>query len=105
MKNFQRLIFGICIMSIPFLNSCGDNDPDPCNYSDEIEDELNAVLAAQDAYIADPTNSSKCNAYKVSLNEYVDALEDNADCVLDSQQEAYDQALDSAQASINAIQC
>jgi len=105
MKIFQTLIIGLCIMSIPFFSSCGDDDPDPCNYFDEVQDELNAFNSATEAYIADPTNTTKCNAYKAAAQDYLHALEDEADCVPAADQEAYDQSIDSAQASINSIQC
>ena len=105
MKIFQTLIVGICIMSIPFFSSCGDDDPDPCDYALETQDELNDVVDAQEAWIADPTNTAKCNAYKAAWTEYLDDLENHADCVRDVDQAAYDQAIDDAQASINQLQC
>ena len=105
MKILQTLIIGICIMSIPFFSSCGDNDPDPCDYAQETQDELNAVIAAQEAWVADQGNVAKCNAYKDAWTNYLNELEDHSDCVRDVDQEAYDQAIDDAQASINQIQC
>ena len=105
MKIFQTLIIGICIMSIPFFSSCGDNDPDPCDYVEETQDELQAVNDASTAWSADPTNVAKCNAFKVAYQEYLDALEDEVDCVRAEDQQAYDQAIDDAQDAINAFQC
>ena len=105
MKNFQKLIVGICIMSIPFFSACGNDDPVSCNYAEEVQDELQAVTDAATAYGNDPTNPAKCNAYKVAFQDYLNALEDHDNCVRAEDQAAYDQAIDDAQASINALQC
>jgi len=105
MKNFQKLIVGICIMSIPFFSACGDNDPDPCDYAEETQDELNAVIAAQNAWTLDPTNAAKCNEFKSAYQAYLDELQDHDGCVRAEDQAAYDQAIHDAQASINSLQC
>lgn len=105
MNTFEKIIAGICIIAIPFFNACKDNDPDPCNYATEVQDEYDAFAAALTAFTNDPTNVDKCNAYKNSLQDYVNALEDHDGCVPAGQEDEYQQSLDQAQAAIDALQC
>lgn len=106
MNTFQKMLVGVCIVAAPFLGSCGkDNDPDPCNYITETQQEYDALIAASNAYAADPTNTAKCNAYKSAYQAYLNELEQHDNCVPAGQDAAYQQSIDDAQASINAFQC
>lgn len=105
MNSIQKIIAGICMMAIPFLGSCGKDDPVSCNYATEVQAEANAFSAAATVYSNDPTTAN-CNAYKVSAQNYHDALEAHRNCATSSGQlTEFQAALDNLQLSINAIQC
>ncbi len=83
-----------------------DNDPVGCNYLTEVQDELNAVNAAVEAYTADPSNPVKCQAFKDAYEDYLNALESHIECATLSGSEDELQAdIDAAQASLDSIQC
>jgi len=105
MNTFQKMLVGTCVIAAPFLGSCGKDDPQDCNYVTETQDEYDALIAATNAWSADPQNTAKCNAYKNAFQNYLDELQDHDNCVLANQEAAYQQALIDAQASIDAIQC
>jgi len=105
MNTIQKMLVGACLITAPFLGSCGKDDPEDCSYVTETQDEYDALIAATNAYSADPTNTAKCNAYKNAFQDYLDELQEHDNCVLAGQEAAYQQALNDAQASINAIQC
>ncbi len=105
MNTIQKMIVGICLLVVPFLSSCGKDDPATCNYVTESQAEYDALITASNAWSADPGNSAKCNAYKVAFQAYLNELQQHDNCVLASQEAAYQQALIDAQASINALQC
>ncbi|MEO6130749.1 MAG: hypothetical protein ABIQ02_02795 [Saprospiraceae bacterium] len=105
MNTIQKIIAGICIMAIPFLGSCGKDDPVSCNYTTEVQAEANAFSAAANLYATDPSTAN-CNAYRVSAQNYHDALEDHRSCAtVAGQQAEFQAALDNLQVSINSIQC
>src|SRR6188768_3102334 len=104
MNTFQKIIAGICIVAIPFFNACKNNDPDPCNYAEETQDELQAVIDASNAYGANP-NPTTCNAYKSAFQDYLNALEDHDNCVPAGQEDEYHQSINQAQAELDALQC
>ena len=59
-----------------------DDDKTPAcstNWSAELNDEINAVTSAATAYGNDPTTAN-CNAYKGSLQDYIDALRPYGNC-------------------------
>ena len=105
MNTIQKMLVGACLITAPFLGSCGKDDPEDCNYATETQDELNVLNTATDAYFADPQNTTKCNAYKTAWQNYLNELQEHDNCVLAGQEAAYQQALNDAQASINMIQC
>ena len=104
MNTFVKIIAGICIVAIPFFNACKNNDPDPCNYAEETQDELQAVIDASNAYGANP-NTTTCNAYKAAFQDYLNALEDHDNCVPAGQEDEYQHSIDQAQAELDALQC
>ena len=105
MNTVQKILAGLCIIAVPLLNACGNNDPAPCDYVLETQQEQEAFTAALNAYAADPTNVTKCNAYKNAYQAYLNDLQEHDNCVLAGQNAAYQQALNDAQDSINNIQC
>ena len=108
MSKFQK--FALCFLfgAIAVLPSCKKDDPDPvsCNYVTELQDEINTLNAAATAWSSDPTNTTKCQAYKNAAQAYLDELNDHVECATLAGQEAEIQAsINSAQASVDAIQC
>lgn len=104
---FKTLLSAMAISALLFT-ACKKDDDDPvsCNYLTELQDELDALNAAAAAYGNDPTNPQKCQAYKNAAQAYLDELEDHIDCAtLAGQQAEIQAAIDSAQDSVNAIQC
>ncbi|MBK9983120.1 MAG: hypothetical protein IPP15_11985 [Saprospiraceae bacterium] len=103
MNTFQKIIAGICIMSIPFVSSC-KKDPVTCNWATEVQSELNALSTAAATYGNDPTTAN-CNAYKAAVQNYLNALEDHKGCVPSEQSAGLQQAIDDERASLDALQC
>ena len=109
MNTFNKLL--VCIlMGGLFLASpaCKDDDDDPvgCNYLSEVQDELDAVIAAANAYGADPTNPTKCQAYKNAYSDYLNELEKYVECAATAgQEDELQQAINEAQTEVNNIQC
>lgn len=106
MNTIQKLLLAFCLLSAPFLSSCGkdDDDPDPCNYTTELQAEVDAFIAAATAYSQDQSNAN-CLEYKASLLAYINAADDLNDCVPASQQAAFEASLDDAEISANALPC
>ena len=107
MNSFQKLLVCLMLGFIALNYGCSKkNDPVGCNWATEVQDELNAQNAALDIYLADPTNSVKCQAWKDSYSDYLNALEDHIDCAtLSGQQAELQSSIDAAQASLDQIQC
>jgi hypothetical protein len=107
MNSFSKLLAGLLLFLVSFNYSCkDDDDPSGCDYVTETQDELNAVTAASDAWLADPTNSAKCQAYKDAYQAYLDELQDHTSCAAAAgQQGQLQDAINSAQASLNQLQC
>lgn len=107
MNSIQRLFILMCILSVPFFTACDkdDDEPQTCDYTTELQAELNAVVAAAEAYGQNPTTAN-CNAYKNSLQVYLNEAEDFRTCAVNAGQGAQFQAsIDQYQAIIDAIQC
>ena len=105
MSTIQKLIAGICILSIPFFTACGKDDPATCNYLTEVQDEATTFSNAATLYYSDITNTANCQSYKVAYQNYLNALKDVDHCVKDEEEAAYHQALLDIQADIDLIQC
>ena len=72
---FTLLVASLCF----FSSSCGGDDDGgtkPCSiaYADELQDELNTLNAAAQAYASKPATTT-CNTYKNAAQAYVNALE------------------------------
>lgn len=105
MNPFQKIIAGICIIAIPFVSSCKKDDPQTCNYATELQVESTAINNALTAYTNDPSTAN-CQAYKLSLQAYLNASVEFKSCVNAAGQGVeFQQYLDSLQATIDAIQC
>ena len=81
-----------------------DDDPDPCNYTTELQAEFNAFVAAQNAYAQDQSQAN-CLAFKNSLLSYVDAAADLEACVPQEQKAAFEASVDEAQVTAAALPC
>lgn len=92
--------------------SCGKddepNEPGICStaWAVGIEDEATAFSVALQAYASNPSTEN-CEAYKVAIQAYIDALKPYRDCAtLTGQQRAdWEAALAEAEASIDDIEC
>ena len=91
------------------VNSCNKKDDEnPCSvaWATELQDEANALIAAAQAYGANP-NTPTCTAYKNAAQAYVDALEPYGDCatLTGQQRTEWEAALSDAQDVVDAISC
>lgn len=68
---------------VAMLFSCDDKDDDApaCSvaWGTELQNEVNAISAAANAYIADPS-AANCAAYKTAYQNYVNKLEPYGNC-------------------------
>lgn len=110
MKALKNLFAVLALVSVVSIMSCKDDDPvGPCNsfnFSAEIEAELTAYNNASMAYFTDQTPAN-CNAFKAAGLAYVDELEDLEECALlaGQNEQQYQQSIDAARASFQAIVC
>ena len=104
MNQIQKIFAVICIAAVPFFGSCGKDDPVGCSYLTEVQNEADALTTALTTYSNDPSIAN-CNAYKDAYQDYLDALDEHNGCVLVGEQAAYQDAIDQAQAALDALQC
>ncbi len=105
---FLALLFLSAMISLVACNKDDDN-ADPCgvnwNFSNEIQDELELVIATSQAYSQNPTTVN-CNSYKAAYQDYLDAVRALENCArLAGQLTAFNQAIDEAETALNNIQC
>lgn len=107
MNSIQKLLACLMLGLLVIGYGCKkDDDPVSCNWATEVQDEYDAQTVALDAYLADPTNTAKCQAWKNSYSDYLNALEDHVNCASAAGQAAELQsAIDAARASLDSIQC
>ena len=111
MNKFKLLFFLLLTCSIAV--SCGDDEESggfECSsitaVNQQLEDELNALNDAIQAYASDPENSAKCTEWKNAYLNYLNALEGFEDCYLElGQQAQFQESLDAAEAAIASIPC
>ena len=80
-------------------NNCGS-----ASWSEEVQNELDALVTATEAFQQDPTTSS-CTTYVQASRNYLDALEDLRLCVPNSSQAAFDQAVVEAKNTLDNADC
>jgi len=75
-------------------------------WANELSDEIAAFSAAAQTYSANPTQEN-CLAYKAAAQAYVDALEPYGNCaaLTGQDRDAWQQALNDAQESVDNIDC
>lgn len=90
------------------LISCDDNDDDApaCSvaWGTELQNEVNAISAAANAYAADPS-AGNCTAYKNAYQNYINKLEPYGNCTALTGQNRIDfqNALQAAKDSIASL--
>ena len=106
MKTIKMLLLSLVLSGLVCFVSCKkDDDPSGCNYVTETQDELDALSAAATAYGNDPSTAN-CQAYKNAYQAYLNELEDHIDCAtVNGQHDELQSAIDSAQASLDQLQC
>lgn len=76
-------IISLLFFIVAILVSCDDKDDDKptCSaaWGTELQNEVNAISAAANAYIADPS-AANCVAYKTAYQNYVNKLEPYGNC-------------------------
>lgn len=80
-------------------NNCGS-----ASWSEEVQNELDALVTASEAFQQDPTPSS-CTAYVQASRNYLEALEDLRLCVPGSSQAAFDQAVAETKNTLDNADC
>lgn len=102
--------FTVILFSI-VISSCGSSSDSsgPCDgflWTQEISDETVALTEAGSAFGQDPT-LEKCEVYKDSFRDYIDALEDvNVSCfTTGANEEEYRAALAEAKTEVNELNC
>ncbi|MEL6256588.1 MAG: hypothetical protein AAFR87_31595 [Bacteroidota bacterium] len=104
MKTLKNL-FLVSLFSLLFLGiSCRANDPVGCSFTVELDEEVTDLTNAASVYAQDPTPTN-CEAYKQAYRNYLDEAEKLDNCVLGADRTAYRQAIDDAQASLDALTC
>lgn len=93
------------VASVAFVGCDDDDDPVTCNWTQELQDELNAFIQASTNYNNNMTTEN-CNAYRAAGQAYLDAADDYQSCANAAGQGAeYAQAIADAQAELNLIVC
>lgn len=103
-KNLGLLILGL-------ICSCSSDRPlnpnDNCgnaSWLEEVQNELNALVAASETFQQDPTATS-CATYVQASRNYLDALVDVGLCVPGANQAAFDQAVAETKNTLNNADC
>lgn len=106
-----RKIFFLLFLAVAvsgFWTCSKDSKDDSCSaaWASELTNEANAMINAAQVYGANPTPAT-CNAYKQAAQAYLDALEPYGNCATLTGQDrvAWQNALDSAQDSVDALNC
>ncbi len=111
MKKSKLILIGFSLFALTISPSCNKDNNDgggPCrgyiSWSLSVQDEAAALSVAASAYAGDPSTAN-CLKYKDAYNDYIDALENQRACVPASQKAAFEQSIDGARASVNALGC
>jgi hypothetical protein len=106
-KSLIIISFG-ALLFMGVINCAKKEEEPPCSvaWAAELDDELDAVLAAAQAYGMNPSPTT-CNAYKNAAQAYVDALQPYGNCAaLTGQQRAdWEAAVAAAEDAVDMISC
>lgn len=97
---FYVLLFSL----LAAFTSCG-NSCDGIEYANEISDQSAKVNAAASAYSLDTTDSALCMDYVAELEAQIAVYEKYQECDEINTSGNIDEAINSAQASIDALDC
>lgn len=107
----MRKIFFLVFLAVAVFGTwtCDkNNNGDPCStaWASELSNEINAMSAAAQNYATNPTPAN-CNSYKSAMQNYLDALEPYGNCatLTGTDRTAWQNALNSAQQSVDALDC
>lgn len=111
MKNyFYLMLIGFLTLAVT-TGACKKDDDDdiPCTaeaLSTEIQSEIDALIAAGEAYGNDPSNAN-CNAYRDALGDYVDFLKQLRSCAIEIGYTAaeWDAAISEAETEVADFEC
>jgi hypothetical protein len=112
MKNWTYL-FGMLFVFMTFsLVSCnkdngdsGFNCTETFQFSQYIQDETDALIDANAAYLQNPTTEN-CENYRQALNAYIDEAERVEDCARQrGQAQGFEQAIAEARQDIEDLEC
>lgn len=99
---FISIFFSAVVLCI--ISSCGSSvDCNENAFVNDVNATISALNNAGSAWATDPTTAN-CNAYKKAASAYLDAVKDYKDCE-ELIQANYQQALESARATVNSITC
>ena len=107
----SKQIFLISFLAFVVLGSmgCKKSTPAGCSaaWASDLQNEIQALTDAFQAYSQDPFNQQKCLAYKAAYQAYIDALEPYGNCatLTGADRDAWQAALDDAQQEVNNIDC
>ena len=112
MKQFTtKLLVFVFLSTTISLISCNkdDDNADPCgtnwNFSNEIQDELDLVIATAAEYGQNPSMTN-CVSYKAAYQDYLDAVRGLENCArLAGQLSDFNAAINEAETALNNIQC
>lgn len=104
MNHLQKIICLLLLSPLFLTSACKENTPVTCNYSQELQDESTALSNAAATYAQDQT-AANCEAYRQAFLDYLEEAEKLDNCVLGSQRTEYQQAIDGAKASLDALTC
>lgn len=106
-KVYTALLVGLLFVGI---SACKNNDEKdaPCSvaWTSELSAEINDMSVAAQAYAADQSVAN-CNAYKQSVQAYLNALKPYGDCTMLTGQQriAWENAINDAQENVDNMNC
>lgn len=105
-KIFFTLFLAFSVLG--FWTCKKDSKANACSgaWASELTTQINAMSNAATVYASNPTPAN-CNAYKQAVQAYLDALAPYGNCATLTGQDrvAWQNALNSAQDSVNALDC
>jgi len=108
MNRLKLMVWLLGVASMFFLSSCEGDGPSGCgdnfNYAVELQAESTALSNAAQAY-ANDQSTANCEAYRTAVSNYLDAAEDLDNCVLTTQRDDYQAAIDAARDNLDALAC
>lgn len=113
----QKLVFlFLCLLAIQFSGCSKDEDNTAdvrtpggrlCTslaYNENVQSALDAISVAANNY-ANDQSVANCNAYRASLVNWVDVIEDYIQCASGLNQAEVQQSLDEARADLDDFEC